>query len=89
MDLPLELLIERTIGTNARCGEGFFVTERQLRWQQVGLAGQLRACGPAHLSTGRGGAPAVVICILSAWCICLFVICSPLGKMRDMPAEEG
>jgi MFS family permease len=39
------------------------------------------------LGTGLGMRPALLICVLGTWSAALFVVCSPLRNMRDLPAS--
>lgn len=38
------------------------------------------------LASQLGLRPALWICVLGTWSAALFVVCSPLRRMRDMPA---
>ncbi|MET8349319.1 MULTISPECIES: MFS transporter [unclassified Micromonospora] len=41
------------------------------------------------LGTALGLRAALWVCVLGTWAACLFVVCSPLRRMRDMPAVSS
>ncbi|MFG3696604.1 hypothetical protein ACGF5C_01580 [Micromonospora sp. NPDC047620] len=54
-------------------------------WVCLGVI-PLGALAGGTLASQLGLRPALWICVLGTWSAALFVVCSPLRRMRDMPA---